>query len=178
LLAYWDLAGNVPFSGTEERLMQDVGGALGGELRLNPDWTSRQRPVTVHCLGGCAMADDKANGVTNPDGKVWGNRGLYGLDGPRIPSSLGLNPSATIAAIAERNVRKALADPASPVFTPTPLPMDQGVPGWPANMKLIAIRAQLGQTDAILDPVKSTPPPPAPPPLARAVGLTFHDVMH
>src|SRR4030095_15522568 len=49
LLAYWDLAGNVPFSSTQERLMQDVGGKLGGEVRLNPDWVSRQRPVTVHC---------------------------------------------------------------------------------------------------------------------------------
>lgn len=177
LLAYWDLAGNVPFSSTQERLMQDVAGALGGELRLNPDWTSRQRPVTVHCLGGCAMADAAANGVTDPNGKVWGTRGLYVLDGAAIPSSLGMNPSATIAAVAERNVRKALADPTSPVFTRPPLPMDQGVPSWPASMKLTEIRQQLGQTDAILDPAKGTPPPPSPPPLARAVGLTFKEVM-
>jgi choline dehydrogenase-like flavoprotein len=175
LLAYWDLAGNVPFSSTQERLMQDVAVALGGELRLNPDWTAHQRPVTVHCLGGCAMADAAANGVTDPNGKVWGTRGLYVLDGAAIPSSLGLNPSTTIAAIAERNVRKALADPNSPVSIPTPLPMDQGVPGWPAGMKLAEIRQQLGQTDQVLDPAKGLPPSPAP--LARAVGLTFKEVM-
>ena len=175
LLAYWDLAGNVPFSSTQERLMQDVAVALGGELRLNPDLTSRQRPVTVHCLGGCAMADAAANGVTDPNGKVWGTRGLYVLDGAAIPSSLGVNPSATIAAIAERNVRKALADPASPVFTHTPLPMDQSVPSWPASMKLAEIRQQLGQTDHVLDPARGLPQSPAP--LARAVGLTFQEVM-
>ena len=175
LLAYWDLAGNVPFSSTQERLMQDIARALGGELRLNPDWTSRQRPVTVHCLGGCAMADAPAGGVTDPNGKVWGTRGLYVLDGAAIPSSLGMNPSATIAAVAERNVRKALADPASPVFTLTPLPMDEGVPGWPAGMKLAEIRRQLGHTDEILDPARNLPQSPIP--LAKAVGLTFQEIM-
>jgi choline dehydrogenase-like flavoprotein len=175
LLAYWDLAGNVPFSSTQERLMQDVGGKLGGEVRLNPDWVSRQRPVTVHCLGGCVMSDAQTDGVCNPDGKVWGTRGLYVLDGASIPTSLGMNPSATIAAVAERNVRKALADPASPVFAPTPLPMDQGIPSWPAGMKLADIRRQLGHTDAVLDPARNLPP--APPPDAKAVGLTFQEVM-
>jgi choline dehydrogenase-like flavoprotein len=175
LLAYWDLAANIPFSSTQERLMQDVAGALGGEMRLNPDWTSRQRPVTVHCLGGCAMADAAANGVTDPNGKVWGTRGLYVLDGAAIPSSLGMNPSATIAAVAERNVRKALADPTSPVFTRTPLPMDQRVPSWPASMTLAEIRRQLGQTEQVLDPAKGLPS--SPPPLAHAVGLTFQEVM-
>jgi len=174
LLAYWDLAGNIPFSSTQERLLQDVAGKLGGELRLNPDWVSRQRPVTVHCLGGCAMSDAPADGVCNPDGKVWGTRGLYVLDGASIPTSLGINPSATIAAVAERNVRKALADPASPVSAP-PLPMDQGIPSWPAGMKLADIRRQLGHTDAVLDPARSLPS--AAPPDAKAVGLTFQEVM-
>lgn len=175
LLAYWNLAANVPFSSTQERLLQDVAGKLGGELRLNPDWVSHQRPVTVHCLGGCAMSDEQADGVCNPDGKVWGSRGIYVLDGACIPTSLGTNPSATIAAVAERNVRKALADPTSPVFTRTPLPMDELIPSWPANMKLADIRRQLGQTDAVLDPVRNLPP--APPPVAKAVGLTFKEVM-
>jgi choline dehydrogenase-like flavoprotein len=175
LLAYWDLAGNVAFSSTQERLMQDVAGKLGGELRLNPDWVSRQRPVTVHCLGGCAMSDAAVDGVCNPDGKVWGTRGLYVLDGASIPTSLGMNPSATIAAVAERNVRKALADPASPVSASTPLPMDQGIPSWPKDMKLVDIRRQLGHSDAVLDPARSLPP--APLPVAKAVGLTFEEVM-
>jgi hypothetical protein len=177
LLAYWDLAANIPFSSVQERLMHDVAKALGGEMRLNPDSTSRQRPVTVHCLGGCAMADRSNDGVTDPNGKVWGTRALYVLDGAAIPSSLGTNPSATIAAIAERNVRKALEDPTSPIFTPSPVPLDRGVPGWPPELTVREIQRQLGQTREILDPVAATPPPPAPVPRSPAVGLTFEEVM-
>ena len=157
--------------------MHDVAGALGGEMRLNPDSTSSQRPVTVHCLGGCAMADREADGVTDANGKVWGTRGLYVLDGAAIPSSLGMNPSATIAAIAERNVRKALADPQSPVFTPTPLPLARGVPGWPPELTVTEIQRRLGQTREILDPAASTPAPPSPEPVSPAVGLKFKEVM-
>jgi choline dehydrogenase-like flavoprotein len=176
LLAYWDLAANVPSASVQERLMRDVAGALGGELRLNPDATARQRPVTVHCLGGCAMADRETGGVTNPDGKVWGTRALYVLDGAAIPSSLGTNPSATIAAVAERNVRKALEDPGSPIFTPTPLPLDRGVPGWPPEMTVAEIQRQLGQTRASLDPIAG-PLARAPEPRSPAVGLKFDEVM-
>lgn len=177
LRAYWDLAANIPFSSAEERLMHDVAGTLGGELRLNPDSTSRQRPVTVHCLGGCAMSDRAADGVTDPNGKVWGTRALYILDGAAIPTSLGTNPSSTIAAIAERNVRQALEDENSPIFTPGKIPIDTGVPGWPPAMTVAQIQRQLGQTAAILDPIAGTPPPPAPDPIAPAVGLTFDEVM-
>jgi choline dehydrogenase-like flavoprotein len=177
LLAYWNLATNAHFSSDEERLMHDVAHTLGGELRLNPDATSRQRPVTVHCLGGCAMADDPRDGVTDPDGKVWGTRGLYVLDGAAMPSSLGINPSATIAAIAERNVRKALEDPTSPIFTPTSVPVETGVPGWPPNMTVSQIQQRLGQTPQMLDPVGNMPPPPSPPFISSAMGLTFFEVM-
>lgn len=176
LLAYWDLAANVPFSSLQERLMRDVAGALGGELRLNPDATARQRPVTVHCLGGCAMADREADGVTDPNGKVWGTRAVYVLDGAALPSSLGTNPSATIAAIAERNVRKALEDPTSPLFTPMRLPLDRGVPGWPPEMTVAEIQRQLGQTRAVLDPLAG-PLARAPEPSSPAVGLRFEEVM-
>ena len=176
LLAYWDLAANVPSSSVQERLMRDVAGALGGELRLNPDATARQRPVTVHCLGGCAMADRETGGVTNPDGKVWGTRALYVLDGAAIPSSLGTNPSATIAAVAERNVRKALSDRDSPIFTPTPLPLDRGVPGWPPEVTITEIQRRLGQTRASLDPIAG-PLARAPEPRSPAVGLKFEEVM-
>jgi choline dehydrogenase-like flavoprotein len=36
LLAYWNIAANEPFSTMEDRLMHDVAGELGGEMRLNP----------------------------------------------------------------------------------------------------------------------------------------------
>jgi choline dehydrogenase-like flavoprotein len=173
LLAHWDLAANARLATMQERLMHDIADALGGEMRLNPDATVRQRPVTVHNLGGCAMSDRPEDGVTDPDGKVWGTRGLYVLDGAAMPGSLGANPSATIAAIAERNVRKALADKASPIYEPRPVPLDPPLPGGPS---LAEIRQRYGQTPAVLDPIASITAP-AREPNAKAIGLTFTEVM-
>jgi choline dehydrogenase-like flavoprotein len=173
LIAYWNLAANEPFSTMEDRLMHDVARELGGEMRLNPDSTTRQRPVTVHSLGGCAMSDRPEDGVTDQNGKVWGTRALYVLDGAAVPGPLGANPSATIAAIAERNVRKALEDMSSAIYEPTPVLMDPPLPGGPS---LEQIRQKLGQTDAILDPLAGIPAP-AGEPRSPALGLTFEEVM-
>jgi cholesterol oxidase len=60
--------------------------------------------ATVHPLGGCPMADDPANGVVDEFGRVHGYPGLRVLDGSIVPTSLGVNPSKTIAALAERGV--------------------------------------------------------------------------
>jgi choline dehydrogenase-like flavoprotein len=173
LLAYWDLAANARLATMQEQLMHDIADALEGEMRLNPDATVRQRPVTVHNLGGCAMSDQVEDGVTDPNGKVWGTRALYVLDGAAMPGSLGANPSATIAAIAERNVRRALTDAASPIHTPTPVPLDPPLPGGP---RLAEIRQAYGQTPAVLDPIAQVTAA-APEPRAQAIGLTFTEVM-
>jgi len=58
--------------------------------------------TTVHPLGGCPMADNPADGVVDDLGRVYGQPGLYVLDGSIVPTSLGVNPSKTIAALAER----------------------------------------------------------------------------
>ena len=60
--------------------------------------------ITVHPLGGCPMADDPAQGVVDDGGRVHGYEGLYVLDGSIVPTALGVNPSKTIAALAERGV--------------------------------------------------------------------------
>lgn len=59
-------------------------------------------PQTAHPLGGARMADDAADGVVDADGFVHGVDGLSVLDGAFVPSSLGVNPSLTIAALVER----------------------------------------------------------------------------
>ncbi|MCG8419960.1 MAG: GMC oxidoreductase [Proteobacteria bacterium] len=68
-------------------------------------WPSRKN-ITVHALGGCALADHGEGGVTSaePDtfGQVFGYRGLYVSDGSLCPGAVGANPVATIAALAER----------------------------------------------------------------------------
>jgi cholesterol oxidase len=66
--------------------------------------------ITVHPLGGCPMSDDPTTGVVDDGGKVHGYDGLYVLDGSIVPTALGVNPSKTIAALAERGVERLLAD--------------------------------------------------------------------
>jgi len=58
--------------------------------------------TTVHPLGGCPMADDPSRGVVDDAGRVHGYPGLHVLDGSIVPTALGVNPSKTIAALAER----------------------------------------------------------------------------
>jgi cholesterol oxidase len=66
--------------------------------------------ITVHPLGGCPMSDDPTTGVVDDSGKVHGYEGLYVLDGSIVPTALGVNPSKTIAALAERGVEHLLAE--------------------------------------------------------------------
>ena len=54
------------------------------------------------------MADQAGQGVTDADGEVHGYPGLYVLDGASLPGSTGVNPSSTIAAVAERNIERAI----------------------------------------------------------------------
>ena len=65
--------------------------------------------ITVHPLGGCPMSDDPRTGVVDDLGKVHGYDGLYVLDGSIVPTSLGVNPSKTIAALAERGAEHLAA---------------------------------------------------------------------
>ena len=55
------------------------------------------------------MADDPAAGVVDDAGKVLGYEGLYVLDGSIVPTAIGVNPSKTIAALAERGAERLLA---------------------------------------------------------------------
>jgi cholesterol oxidase len=59
-------------------------------------------PFTAHCMGGCAMADSAAHGVIDSQNRVFNYRGLYVVDGSMLGANLGVNPSLTITALAER----------------------------------------------------------------------------
>jgi cholesterol oxidase len=50
------------------------------------------------------MGITAANGVVDANGRVFGYDNLFVMDGAVIPRAIGLNPSRTIAALAERNV--------------------------------------------------------------------------
>jgi cholesterol oxidase len=57
--------------------------------------------VTAHILGGCPMGIDADEGVVGLDCQVHNYPGLYVIDGSIVPANPGMNPSLTIAALAE-----------------------------------------------------------------------------
>ena len=59
-------------------------------------------PTTAHILGGCAMGETPEDGVIDAQNRVHGYPGLYVIDGSMIGANLGVNPSLTITALAER----------------------------------------------------------------------------
>lgn len=59
-------------------------------------------PMTAHFIGGCAIGDSPENGVIDPYHRVYGHPGLHIADGAAISANLGVNPSLTITAQAER----------------------------------------------------------------------------
>jgi cholesterol oxidase len=75
--------------------------ATGGEAVTPATWRWFRDLVTPHPLGGCNMADDVSQGVVDDRGEVFGYPNLFVMDGAVVPTSLGLNPSKTIAALAE-----------------------------------------------------------------------------
>lgn len=71
--------------------------------------TETQGAYCAHPLGGCRMAESADLGVVDADGAVFGYEGLYCFGSSIIPTSLGVNPSLTIAAVAERNASRLVA---------------------------------------------------------------------
>jgi len=71
-------------------------------------------PATAHILGGCCMGSDAEKGVIDHKHEVFGHKGLYVCDGSVVPVNLGVNPSLTISALAERFAQQF---PLAPNFT-------------------------------------------------------------
>jgi cholesterol oxidase len=59
-------------------------------------------PFTAHFVGGCVISDDPQSGVIDPYHRVWNYPTLHIVDGSSVTANLGVNPSLTITAQAER----------------------------------------------------------------------------
>ena len=59
-------------------------------------------PFTAHCMGGCAIASTPEHGVIDGQNRVFNYKNLYVVDGSMLSANLGVNPSLTITALAER----------------------------------------------------------------------------
>ncbi|MGW6458243.1 GMC oxidoreductase [Streptomyces sp. NPDC055078] len=59
-------------------------------------------PLTAHFLGGCPIGASPATGVLDPYHRLFGHPGISVVDGASVSANLGVNPSLTITAQAER----------------------------------------------------------------------------
>jgi cholesterol oxidase len=122
-------------------MAEELGGVAGGQLG---DLVNM--PMTAHFLGGCAIGATPADGVLDPYQRVHGYPTLHVLDGAAVTANLGVNPSLTITAQAERAVslwpNRGEADPrpaqAEPYRRIDPVPpTSPAVPtGAPAALRL------------------------------------------
>lgn len=141
----------IPAGNRAARLLaEEIDGTPGGALTEPFDI-----PMTAHILGGAVIGATPETGVIDPYHRVYGHPGLHVVDGAAISANLGVNPSLTITAQAERALalwpNKNTPDPRPPHPSPTtPLPpIPQPTPPSP----------------------KPPPPPPAPGDLALCVGV-------
>jgi cholesterol oxidase len=86
-----------------ESAFRDISRAAGGRYVPSPLWRWPFRKLlTAHPLGGCVVGESSEHGVVDHRGQVFGYPRLFVVDGSIIPTSVGVNPSATIGALAER----------------------------------------------------------------------------
>ncbi len=91
----WIPAGN----DATRRIARRIGGFPGGTLTEVFDI-----PLTAHILGGAPIGDSPASGVIDPYQRIFGYDGLHVVDGAAVAANLGVNPSLTIVAQAERAI--------------------------------------------------------------------------
>ena len=82
-----------------ERIANNYGGFAAGNVG-----NLIGAPFTAHFVGGCVIGKNKDEGVIDPYHRVWGYPTLHILDGSTITANLGVNPSLTITAQAERAI--------------------------------------------------------------------------
>jgi cholesterol oxidase len=89
----WIPAGNE----VTRRIAKKIDGVAGGT------WGELFNiPLTAHFLGGAAIGDGPETGVIDPYQRVYGYPTLSVMDGASISANLGVNPSLSITAQAER----------------------------------------------------------------------------
>ncbi|MFD0800988.1 GMC oxidoreductase [Streptomonospora algeriensis] len=79
------------------RLAEEIDGHAGGTIGEVLDI-----PLTAHFLGGCPIGSSTEEGVIDPYHRLHGHPGVHVVDGSAVSANLGVNPSLTITAQAER----------------------------------------------------------------------------
>nr|WP_218891453.1 GMC family oxidoreductase [Actinomycetospora corticicola] len=106
----WIPAANATTRRMAEIIDGDPGGTWGEAVNM---------PMTAHFIGGCAIGSSPADGVIDAYQRLYGYEGLHVVDGSALSANLGVNPSLTITAQAERAMsfwpNKGETDPRPPL---------------------------------------------------------------
>jgi cholesterol oxidase len=96
------------------RMAEIMNGTPGGQIG-----DPFNMPMTAHFIGGCTIGTSPEHGVVDPYQRVYGYPGMHIADGSAISANLGVNPSLTITAQAERAMsfwpNKGEEDPRPPL---------------------------------------------------------------
>ena len=106
----WDVTRSRPVFDATLRMHEKLSKATGGVSVVLPTWSFAHDLITPHPLGGCKLGNTAADGVVNHEGEVFGYRNLYVADAAIIPRALGVNPSRTIGALAERIASRIISN--------------------------------------------------------------------
>ena len=115
-----------------ERLANEIGenGSSFSTPLWDPNNVNTSLTIVLHNLGGCSMGKDRNHGVVDSFGRVYkgdgatlseyysdpgGNANFYVVDGGIVPTSLGINSSLTISALAFRIAEKIVGSGNLPI---------------------------------------------------------------
>ncbi|HVT21281.1 MAG TPA: GMC family oxidoreductase [Mycobacteriales bacterium] len=109
----WIPAGNDATRRLAARINGIAGGSVGELANI---------PLTAHIIGGTPIGVTPDDGVVDPWQRLFGHPGLHVTDGAAVTANLGVNPSLTITAQAERAMafwpNKGEADPRPELGSP------------------------------------------------------------
>jgi cholesterol oxidase len=86
------------------KLMAEAMGGKGKALAGGTIGEPFGIPMTAHFMGGAVIGDSPESGVIDAYHRIYGHPGLHVVDGAAISANLGVNPSLTISAQAERAI--------------------------------------------------------------------------
>jgi cholesterol oxidase len=89
----WIPVANEAVRNLADEIDGDAGGTVGELFNI---------PMTAHFIGGCAIGDSPETGVVDPYHRLYGHPGVHVVDGSTLSANLGVNPSLSITAQAER----------------------------------------------------------------------------
>lgn len=98
----WDVTQSQDLINAIIAMHRNLSEKTGGVPLVPPTWSLFKDLVTPHPLGGCNIGETAADGVVDHRGQVFNYPNLFVVDGATVPRPLGVNPSRTIAALAER----------------------------------------------------------------------------